>query len=227
MEHDLGLVYHHRYLGLGKRERGTSTKWSALDSPPSLGSHDWHNLAIYPYWIFVLWNRCYEEKCCFPADLNVQLLLQSVWVYSWIYVHTLHVLSRQTLLSLVSCALSQFSPNTASKGWLELPITIINNCLAKWMFIYSTVVFFTLYRIATTPSLGNLKPLVCYQAFWFGGIVTEAKSEWPQLEHRASSYTSHEISDSNPVMVPVNILTVTIQRAADLYSACIQQSWQL
>ena len=29
------------------------------------------------------------------------------------------------MLSLVSCALSQFSPNTASKGWLALPITII------------------------------------------------------------------------------------------------------
>ena len=125
MEHDLGLVDHHGYLGLGKRESGTSTKWSALDSPPSLGSHDWHHLAIYPYWIFVLWNRCYEEKCCFPADLNIQLLLQSLWVYSSSDVHTLHVLSRQTLLSLVSCALSQFSPNTASKGWLALPITII------------------------------------------------------------------------------------------------------
>ena len=41
----------------------------------------------------------------------------------------------------------------------------------------------------------------------------------PQLEH-----TSHEIADSDPVMVSVNILTVTIQRAAELYSACIQQS---
>ena len=125
IEHDLGLVDHHGYLGLGKRESGTSTKWSALDSPPSLGSNDWHHLAIYPYWIFVLWNRCCEEKCCFPADLNIQLLLQSLWVYSSIDVHTLHVLPRQTLLSLVSCALSQFSPNTASKGWLALPITII------------------------------------------------------------------------------------------------------
>ena len=125
MEHDLGLVDHHGYLGLGKPESGTSTKWSALDSPPSLGSNDWHHLAIYPYWIFVLWNRCYEERCCIPADLNIQVSLQSLWVYSSIDVHTLHVLSRQTLLSLVSCALSQFCPNTASKGWLAHPISII------------------------------------------------------------------------------------------------------
>ena len=33
------------------------------------------------------------------TDLNIQLLLQSLWVYSSIHVHTLHMLSRQTLLS--------------------------------------------------------------------------------------------------------------------------------
>ena len=135
MEHDLGLVDHHGYVGLGKRESGTSTERSALDSPPSLRSRDWHHLANYPYWIFVLWNRCYEERCCFPADLNIQLLLQFLWVYSSIDVHTLHVLYRQTLLSLMSCALSQFSPSTASKGWLALPITIIlllTTAFAKW-----------------------------------------------------------------------------------------------
>ena len=85
MEHDLGLVDHHSYVGLRKRESGTSTKWSALDSPPSLGSHDWHHLAIYPYSIFVLWNRCYDERCCFPTDLNIQLLLLSIFVSLFIF----------------------------------------------------------------------------------------------------------------------------------------------
>ena len=61
MEHDLGLVDDHDYVGLGKCESDTSTKWSALDSPPSLGSRGWHHLAIYPYSIFVLWNRMWRE----------------------------------------------------------------------------------------------------------------------------------------------------------------------
>ena len=71
--HDLGLVNHHSYVGLGKWECGTSTKWSMRNSPPSLGSHECHLLGIFPYSIFVLGNRWHEERCCFPTDFNVQL----------------------------------------------------------------------------------------------------------------------------------------------------------
>ena len=39
---------HHGYVGLGKRESKTSTKWSARNPPPSLGSHDWLLLARFP-----------------------------------------------------------------------------------------------------------------------------------------------------------------------------------
>ena len=78
--HDLGLVDHHGYVGLGKRECGTSTKWSARNSPPSLGSHECHLLGILSFSIFVLGNRRHEERCCFPTAFNVQVQLQTLCI---------------------------------------------------------------------------------------------------------------------------------------------------
>ena len=57
-------------------------------------------------------------------------------------------------------------------------------CIRK-MFNCWTEFFYTLYWKLSNTSITRdyREPLVCFQAFWFGGIiVTEAKSEWPQLE---------------------------------------------
>ena len=45
---------HHDYVGLGKRESKTSTKWSARNPPPSLGSRDRQPLTSFPSCFHVL-----------------------------------------------------------------------------------------------------------------------------------------------------------------------------
>ena len=45
---------HHSYVGLRKRESKTSTKWSARNPPPSLGSRDWQLLANLRYCFRIL-----------------------------------------------------------------------------------------------------------------------------------------------------------------------------
>ena len=62
MEHDLGLVDDHDYVGLGKCESDTSTKWRALDSPPSwghVGGIIWPSILT----LYLFYETGYEERC--------------------------------------------------------------------------------------------------------------------------------------------------------------------
>ena len=60
---------HHGYVGLGKRESKTSTKWSARNPPPSLGSGDLQLLANLRCCFHILGFSGMEREVALTKDL--------------------------------------------------------------------------------------------------------------------------------------------------------------
>ena len=85
---------HHDYVGLGKRESKTSTKWSARNPPPSLGSCDWQLSASFRCCFHILEFSGMEREVALVLILKIcrTLILHSCWFEAHLLLTVLDML---------------------------------------------------------------------------------------------------------------------------------------